>query len=295
LGSRVTVLEQADRLLPREETDAARLVQARMERDGVQFLFRTAISKVDRRGDGKVVHYASGGRQQELAVDAILVGAGRRPNVEGLGLDRAGVAFTSAGVTVNTLLQTSNRRIFAAGDVCSAEKFTHAADAQAQILIQNALFPHPFGLGYAVTSLLIIPRCIYTEPELAQVGLTEAEARRDGVEIRSYTVPLSDVDRARLDGEEDGLVRLHVRKGSDKIVGATIVASHAGELISQLSLAIKNGLGLSAVTNTIYPYPTQAEAIKKAATLWRKSLLTDGTKRILRAWFGVMRSFRMSN
>jgi pyruvate/2-oxoglutarate dehydrogenase complex dihydrolipoamide dehydrogenase (E3) component len=289
LGSRVTVLEQAERLLAREEADAARLVQTRMERDGVQFFFRTAISKVDRHGDGKVVQYANGGRRQELAVDAILVGAGRRPNVEGLGLDRAGVAFTSAGVTVNTLLQTSNRRIFAAGDVCSAEKFTHAADAQAQILIQNALFPHPFGLGYAVTSLLVIPRCTYTEPELAQVGLTEAEARRDGVEIRSYTVPLSDVDRARLDGEEDGLVRLHIRKGSDEIVGATIVASHAGELIGQLSLAIKNGLKLGAITGTIYPYPTQAEAIKKAATLWRKTLLTAGTKKILRAWFGWVR------
>ena len=109
------------------------------------------------------------------------------------------------------------------------------------------------------------------------------------MEIRSYTVPLSDVDRARLDGEEDGLVRLHVRKGSDKIVGATIVASHAGELISQLSLAIKNGLGLSAITNTIYPYPTQAEAIKKAAQAWRKTMLTQSTKRILRAWFGWMR------
>lgn len=288
-GSRVTVLEQADRLLPREEVDAARLVHAQMERDGVQFLFRTAISKIDRRGGEKVLHYANSGRQQELAADAILVGAGRRPNVEGLGLDRAGVAFTSAGVTVNTLLQTSNRRIFAAGDVCSAEKFTHAADAQAQILIQNALFPHPFGLGYAITSLLVIPRCTYTEPELAQVGLTEAEARRDGVEIQSYTVPLSEVDRARLDGEEEGLVRLHVRKGTDEIVGATIVASHAGELISQLSLAIKNGLGLSAITNTIYPYPTQAEAIKKAATLWRKTLLTNWKKRILKSWFGWMR------
>jgi pyruvate/2-oxoglutarate dehydrogenase complex dihydrolipoamide dehydrogenase (E3) component len=288
-GSRVTVLEQADRLLPREEPDAARLVQARMERDGVQFLFRAAISKIDRRGGEKVLHYATAGRQQELAADAILVGAGRRPNVEGLGLERADVAFTAAGVTVNTLLQTSNRRIFAAGDVCSAEKFTHAADAQAQILIQNALFPHPFGLGYAITSLLVIPRCTYTEPELAQVGLTEAEARRDGVEIQSYTVPLSDVDRARLDGEEDGLVRLHVRKGTEEIIGATIVASHAGELISQLSLAIKNGLKLGAITNTIYPYPTQAEAIKKAATLWRKSLLTEGTKRILRVWFGAMR------
>ncbi|HTP42115.1 MAG TPA: mercuric reductase [Nitrospiria bacterium] len=288
-GSRVTVLEQAAHALSREEPDAAQLVQAALERDGVQFAFRSTINKVDRRGNEKVLHVTAGGRMQELAVDAILVGAGRVPNVEGLGLERVGVAFTAAGVTVNPLLQTSNPRIYAAGDVCSAEKFTHAADAQAQILIQNALFPHPFGIGYATTSLLVIPRCTYTEPELAHIGLTEAEAQSQGIEIQSFTVPLKDVDRARLDGEEEGLVRLHVKKGSDVIVGAVIVASHAGELISQLSLAMRAGLRVGAITNTIYPYPTQAEAIKKAATLWRKTLLTTGTKRILRAWFGWMR------
>ncbi len=288
-GSRVTVLEQADRLLLRDEPDAARLVQARMERDGVQFVFRAAISKVDQRGGEKVLHYAAMGQMQELAADAILAGAGRRPNIEGLGLEQAGVASTAAGVTVNSLLQTSNGRIYAAGDVCSADKFTHAADAQAQILIQNALFPHPFGLGYASTSLLVIPRCTYTEPELAQIGLTEADAKSQGIEIQSYTLPLHEVDRARLDGEEDGLVRLHVKKGSDTILGATIVAAHAGELISQISLAMRNGLGLGAITGTIYPYPTQAEAIKKTATLWRKTLLTRRSKAILRAWFGWTR------
>jgi len=288
-GSRVTVLEQADRPLPREEADAARLIQTHLERDGVQFGYRASISKVDRRGNEKVLHFTAEGRMQELAADAILIGAGRRPNVEGLGLEQAGVAFTTAGVTVNTLLQTSNPRIFAAGDVCSAEKFTHAADAQAQILIQNALFPHPFGLGYAVTSLLVVPRCTYTEPELAHVGLTESEAQQQGIEIQSFTVPLSEVDRARLDGEEEGLVRLHVKKGSDVIVGAVIVASHAGELISQLSLAMRAGLRVGAITNTIYPYPTQAEAIKKAAQAWRKTLLTEGAKKLLRAWFGFMK------
>jgi pyruvate/2-oxoglutarate dehydrogenase complex dihydrolipoamide dehydrogenase (E3) component len=285
LGSRVTVLEQADRPLLRDEPDAARLVQASLERDGVQFIFRAAISKVDQRGGEKVLHYAAMGQLQELAVDVILAGAGRRPNTEGLGLEQAGVAFTPDGVTVNSLLQTSNPRIYAAGDVCSADKFTHAADAQAQIIIQNALFPHPFGLGYASTSPLVIPRCTYTEPELAQIGLTEAEAHSRGIEIQSYTVPLHDVDRARLDGEEDGLVRLYVKKGTDTIVGATIVAAHAGELISQVSLAMKNGLGLGAITGTIYPYPTQAEAIKKAAQAWRKTLLTEGKKRVLRKWF----------
>jgi pyruvate/2-oxoglutarate dehydrogenase complex dihydrolipoamide dehydrogenase (E3) component len=288
-GSRVTVLEQADRLLLRDEPDAARLVQASLERDGVQFVFRAAINKVEPRGKEKVLHVAAAGGVQTLAVDAILAGAGRRPNIEGLGLEQAGVAYTAAGVTVNSLLQTSHRRIHAAGDVCSAEKFTHAADAQAQIIIQNALFPHPFGLGYATTSLLVIPRCTYTEPELAQVGLTEADARSQGIVIQSYTMPLHDVDRARLDGEEDGFVRLHVKKGSDTILGATIVAAHAGDLISQITFAMKHGLGLGAITGTIYPYPTQAEAIKKAAQAWRKASLTEGKKRILRTWFKWMR------
>jgi len=288
-GSRVTVLEQTDRLLLRDEPDAARLVQASLERDGVQFVFRAAINKVETRGQEKILHVTAAGGMPPLTVDAILAGAGRRPNIEGLGLEQAGVAFTPTGVSVNSLLQTSNRRIYAAGDVCSAEKFTHAADAQAQIIIQNALFPHPFGLGYATADSLVIPRCTYTEPELAQVGLTEADARSQGIEIRSYTVPLHDVDRARLDGEEDGLVRLHVKKGGDAIVGATIVAAHAGELISQITLAMMHGLGLGAITGTIYPYPTQAEAVKKAATLWRKTLLTERTRRLLRAWFGWTR------
>jgi pyruvate/2-oxoglutarate dehydrogenase complex dihydrolipoamide dehydrogenase (E3) component len=288
-GSRVTLLEQANRLLSREEPDAAQLVQAALERDGVQLVFRAAISKVDRRGNEKVLHFTAEGRMQELSVDAILVGAGRIPNVEGLGLEQAGVASTAAGVTVNPLLQTSNPRIYAAGDVCSAEKFTHAADAQAQILIQNALFPHPFGIGYATTSLLVIPRCTYTEPELAHVGLTDAEAQAQGIKIQSFTVPLREVDRARLDGEEEGLVRLHVKKGSDVIIGAVIVAAHAGELISQFSLAMRAGLRVGAIINTIYPYPTQAEAIKKAAQAWRKGLLTKGTRSILHLWFGWMR------
>jgi pyruvate/2-oxoglutarate dehydrogenase complex dihydrolipoamide dehydrogenase (E3) component len=155
----------------------------------------------------------------------------------------------------------------------------------AQIVIQNALFPHPFGLGYAGAAALLIPWCTYTEPEVAHVGLSPVEARARGIAIDSYTHPLDEVDRAILDGETDGFVRLHVKKGTDAIVGATIVAAHAGELISQVTLAMKAGLGLGAITGTIYPYPTQAEAIKKAATAWRKTTLTDGKKAMLRKWF----------
>jgi pyruvate/2-oxoglutarate dehydrogenase complex dihydrolipoamide dehydrogenase (E3) component len=286
LGSRVTVLEQGDRLLPRDDPDAAAIVRTRMERDGVQFVFHAAIHRVQRREGSTILSTTIDGRSQELIVDQVLVAAGRAPNVDGLGLEQAGVAYDATrGVTVNDRLQTTNPRIYAAGDICSSYQFTHAADAQAQIVIQNALFPHPFGLGCASATALLIPWCTYTEPEVAHVGLSPVEARARGIAIDSYTHPLDEVDRAILDGETEGFVRLHVKKNTDAIVGATIVSAHAGELISQISLAMKAGIGLKTITATIYPYPTQAEAIKKAATAWRKTTLTDGKKAILRTWF----------
>ncbi len=284
-GSRVTVLEQTERLLPRDDADAAAIVRTRMERDGVQCIFRAAIGRVQPSEGSKFLTYIMDTRTQELAVDAILVCVGRAPNVERLGLEQAGVTYDRSGVTVTPRLQTTNPRIFAAGDICSPDKFTHAADAQAQILIQNALFPHPLGLGCASTDRLIIPWCTYTSPELAHVGLTEADARTRGIEIDTFTHPLDEVDRAILDGDTEGFVRLHVRRGTDTIVGATIVAAHAGDLISQVTLAMRSGLGLGAITSTIYPYPTQAEAIKKAATAWRKTTLTEGKKAVLKRWF----------
>ena len=142
---------------------------------------------------------------------------GRSPNVEGLGLEAAGVTYDSHGVRVTARLQTTNPRIFAAGDVCSSYKFTHAADAMAQIVIQNALFPHPFGLGYASVDSLVMPWCTYTEPELAHVGLYERDGQAKGIEVETYTFKLDEVDRAILDGEEDGFARIHIKKGTDTV------------------------------------------------------------------------------
>jgi pyruvate/2-oxoglutarate dehydrogenase complex dihydrolipoamide dehydrogenase (E3) component len=193
------------------------------------------------------------------------------------------------GIRVNSRLQTTNPRIFAAGDVCTSFKFTHTADALAQILIQNALFPHPLGLGYATADSLIIPWCTYTDPEIAHVGLYEVEANAGGLDVETYTFRLEEVDRAVLDGEEHGFIRVHVGKGTDKILGATIVAAHAGEMISQLTLAMKSGVGLGTLSRMIYPYPTQAEVIKKVANAWRKTTLTEGRKKILNRWFARTR------
>jgi pyruvate/2-oxoglutarate dehydrogenase complex dihydrolipoamide dehydrogenase (E3) component len=275
--------------LPREDRDAAHIIERRMLGDGVTLLCCGKDLTVRGTEEGKRLAVESHDRRYDVTVDEIVVGAGRSPNVEGLGLEAAGVTYDSHGVRVTARLQTTNPRIFAAGDVCSSYKFTHAADAMAQIVIQNALFPHPFGLGYASVDSLVMPWCTYTEPELAHVGLYEGEAQTKGVEVETYTFKLDEVDRAILDGEEDGFARIHIKKGTDTVVGATIVASHAGDLISQFSLLMKAGAGAKTLAATIFPYPTQAEVNKKAVNLWRKAHFTQTTKNRLIKLFSWLR------
>src|SRR5438132_1186176 len=222
-----------------------------------------------------------GGTTLTFKKAAICTGArAAAPNVEGLGLEKVGVAFTGSGVKVNDRLQTTNARIYAAGDICSPFKFTHAADAMAQVVIQNALFPHPFGLAYAGTDSLLIPWCTYTQPEIAHVGLYEADAKAKRWQVQTFTYKLDEVDRAILDGEDEGFARIHVRKGTDKILGATIVGAHAGEMISEFTVLMKTGQGLKTLISTIHPYPTQAEVIKKVGNAWRKANFTESQKNI---------------
>jgi len=289
-GCQVSLFEKTQHILPREDADAAHIVQEQMKRDGVQLIFNSNLSRIEARGKGKVLRYHVNGVMKECVVDEILVGIGRAPNVEGLGLGKAGVEYdTGAGVKVNSRLQTTNPRIYAAGDVCFPFKFTHTAEALAQVVIQNALFPHPLGLGYASTDSIIIPWCTYTQPEIAHVGMYEADSRAKGINVETYTYHLKEVDRAILDGEDQGFARVHVRKGTDKILGATLVAAHAGDMISELTVAMKAGAGLGTIAGTIHPYPTQAEVIKKVANAWRKTTLTVRRKRILHRWFAWTR------
>jgi pyruvate/2-oxoglutarate dehydrogenase complex dihydrolipoamide dehydrogenase (E3) component len=284
-GSRVYLIEVLHGILPNEDRDAAEIVQQSMARDGVTLLCCGKELKVNKTDGGKRLTVDSHGQRYDIAVDEILVGVGRAPNVEGLGLETVGVEYDRTGVKVNSRLQTTNPRIYAAGDVCSRYKFTHAADAMAQIVIQNALFPHPFGLAYASIDSLTIPWCTYTEPEIAHVGMYEAEAKTKGLQVETYTYRLDEVDRAILDGEEEGFARVHIQKGTDKILGATIVAAHAGDLISEFTALIKAGAGAKTLAGTIHPYPTQAEVNKKVVNLWRKAHFTEGQKRMLKRWF----------
>lgn len=288
-GSQVSLIEAQHGILPNEDRDAAQIVEQQMVKDGVQLLCCGKDLKVSRVDGVKRLTVDSHGQQYDVAVDEILVGVGRTPNVEGLGLDAVGVEFDKNGVKVNGRLQTSNPRIFAAGDVCSRHKFTHAADAMAQILIQNALFPHPFGLGYASVDSLIMPWCTFTDPEIAHVGMYEKDAKEKGIEVETYTFKLDEVDRAILDGEDEGFARVHIHKGSDKILGATIVAAHAGEMISEFSVLMKAGLGAKTIAGTIHPYPTQAEVNKKVVNLWRKAHFTQATRNRLVKLFAWMR------
>lgn len=288
-GSQVYLIEALHGLMPNEDRDAAEIVHKVMIRDGVTLLCCGKALTVHKTDSGKRLTVDSHGQPYDIAVDEILVGVGRAPNVEGLGLEAVGVEYDKFGVKVNNRLQTTNPRIYAAGDICSRYKFTHAADAMAQIVIQNALFPHPLGLGYAGTDSLIIPWCTYTQPEIAHVGLYEADAKAKGLEVETYTYRLGEVDRAILDGEDDGFARVHVQKGTDTILGATIVAAHAGEMISEFTVLMRGGLGLKTLVGTIHPYPTQTEVIKKVANAWRKAHFTEGQKNVLRKWFAWTR------
>ena len=227
-----------------------------------------------------MLELAGGGSGDGLRVDEILVAVGRAPNVEGLDLERVGVEYDPrAGVRVDDRLRTTNPRIFAAGDVCSAYKFTHNSDAQARIVIQNALF-----LGRARASGLIVPWCTYTDPEIAHVGLSERDAAERGIAIATFVQELDDVDRAVLDGETEGFVKVHVRKGTDTIVGATIVARHAGEMLPELTFAMTRRVGLGSIAGVIHPYPTQAEAIRKLGDAYNRTRLTPFVKALFERW-----------
>lgn len=276
-GSKVTLLEVNPQILAREDRDAAAIIQAALERDGVETICDCKIIQVKKDAHETRIEFHHGDARREIGIDAVLLGVGRAPNVDGLGLEAAGVEYdVRQGVTVSDRLQTSNPNIYAAGDVCSVFKFTHAADAMARIVLQNALF-----FGRKKASALTMPWCTYTDPEIAHVGMYARDAEAKGIQIDTFQIELSELDRAILDGETDGFLKIHTVKGKDRILGATLVARHAGETISEITAAMVAGAGLGKLAATIHPYPTQAEIIKRAADAYSRTRLTPGIKRIM--------------
>ncbi len=276
LGSQVTVFSRSDRILPKEDPEAADLVRAALARDGVDLVFHARYQRVEtgKGPHGVTIVLENDGPARALDFDALLVAAGRKPAVSGLGLETAGVDFDARnGVAVNDRLQTTNPSIYAVGDVASKYQFTHMADFMARLVIRNALF-----FGRDKVSDLLIPWCTYTEPEVAHVGLYERDLEERAIPYKTFTRTFDHVDRSILEGDTEGFVKVHVKQGSDKIMGATIVGAHAGDLISEITVAMQAGLGLGRLASVIHPYPTTAEAIRQCGDAYNRERLTPTVK-----------------
>ena len=262
LGSEVDLVSDTENLLPRDEPEARELIRRRFEHEGLRLHLGF---KAVRAGGGHLIVQGPAGTR-ELPYDALLFGAGRKANVDHLGLEAATVRFGVAGVEVDEYLRTSNPNIYAAGDVAFPQKFTHAAMATARLCIANALN----GANRPAREL-VIPHCTYTDPEVAQVGLTSRGAREEGIPIDEYRLDLAKVERAFIDGEEEGFATIYTRRGSGEVVGATLVAAHAGEMISELTLAMTHKVPFEVLAATIHCYPTQAEVFQRVALQYASS------------------------
>ncbi|MEO7735547.1 MAG: mercuric reductase [Kofleriaceae bacterium] len=280
LGARTIIVQDLPLFLPKEERDAAQLLSDAFARDGLEVRLSTEVSRVRAAGGEILVDLVSDDYESTVAVDAVLTGVGRCPNVDGLNLDAAGVEHDAvSGVRVDDFLRTSNRRIFAAGDVCLEHRFTHTAEATGRMVVRNALF-----LGRERLSELTVPWCTFTDPEIAHVGLSVRDANDRDIPVKTFTILLHEVTRAILDGEERGFVKLHVQDGTDRILGATIVARHAGEMIGEVTLAIVAGVGLRTLARVIQPSPVQSGALQAAANAFCRTQLTPGLTARLRRW-----------
>ena len=287
LGSEVTAIDMAPHVLIREDQDAAAVLQRQIEREGMVLKLEASIKGIEKRGDEIVMKIETpAGGEEELVGDELLVAVGRKPNVEGLGLEKANVEYDPRkGVLVDDTLRTSNRNIYAAGDICSLFKFTHTADFQARIVIQNALFPGPNKRA----SDLVVPWVTYTDPEIAHVGYYEKDAEEAGYDVLTLTQPFDEVDRAILESDEAGFARVHLEKKTGRILGATIVAPHAGEMIGEMCVAVTHKLTIGQVGSSIHPYPTQAEAMRKLGDVYNRTRLGPGLKKFLTKYFSWRR------
>jgi pyruvate/2-oxoglutarate dehydrogenase complex dihydrolipoamide dehydrogenase (E3) component len=283
LGVDVTIFQRGDQLLPREDRDVAEFVERRLINEGVRVVKNADARSVATSDTGKVALQLLDRQSGQLAeptffADALLVAAGRTPNLRSLDLKSVGIDITERGVHVNDYLQTSQRHIYAVGDVIGPFLFTHMADAQGRVAVRNILVPFQFlrqKMDYSV-----VPWCTYVDPEVAHVGLGEKEAKGQNIDYDLFVVPLEDVDRAVVESEDAGFAKILTGKDSDKILGATIIAPHAGDLLHEFVLAMKARIGLGTIASTIHAYPTFAELARKAGDKYNKTRLTPRAKKI---------------
>ena len=284
LGSKVILFHNKEHILDREDSDAADILQNQFLKEGIELKLNSQIKRIDLLNGRKLLKYFLHDKEEQTEVNEILVGTGRTPNIAGLQLEAVDVKFDQNGIFVNDRLQTTNPDIYAAGDVCMNWKFTHAAEAAGRIVLQNALFGRRLSFRK-----LIMPWCTYTEPQIAHVGYYVKDALEQEIKVRTFVRYMKDVDRAVTDGKTEGFVKVHVKEGTDKILGATIVSQNAGDLISEITMAIVSGQGLKTITSVIHPYPTRSEAIRHISDLYNLARLSGYKKKFLQAWLRLLR------
>jgi pyruvate/2-oxoglutarate dehydrogenase complex dihydrolipoamide dehydrogenase (E3) component/uncharacterized membrane protein YdjX (TVP38/TMEM64 family) len=279
LGAQVIQVEMETRVLNREDPEASELVANRLREDGVELLTGHRVTAVEVEGGKQVAVAQAGGEDVRIPFDTLLVAVGRQARVEGFGLEEVGVTVRNGVIETDAYLQTRVPTIYACGDCVGPYQFTHAASHQAWHAAVNALFTNPlkrFKVDYSH-----LPQATYTEPEVARVGLNETQAREKGREVEVTTYDLAEQDRAIADGAARGFVKVLTVPGKDRILGATIVGPHAGELITEFTLAMKHGIGLNKILGTIHPYPTLMEANKSVAGMWKKAHAPQGILRMV--------------
>lgn len=279
LGSKVTVLMRGDTILPNDDPELAVLLQSRLVEEGINFLTDSELLRVDKELEGRrqlTIKLASG-EESNLVVDELLVATGRKANTGELDLTVAGVDVNRQGVVVDEHLRTSNRRIYACGDVCGPYRFTHMAEYQAGVVITNALFRFPKRVDYSQ-----VPWVTYTDPELAAVGLSEQQAKAKGLDVEILRFPFRDIDRAVVEGATVGLTKFVVRKG--KILGAAILGPNAGELLHEIVLAMKSGSSIGKISAAIHAYPTLSQIHRRTVNTHFSTRLFSPTSRRLVQW-----------
>ncbi len=281
LGTRIDVVDMADRILVRDDPELSDILRKQLENEGVTFHLGTKVSAVEGVEQMGSVTISQNGQSRTLTAEKLLVAAGRRPNLESLQLEAAGVKFTKSGITVNEKCRTNRRHIYAVGDVTGRYQFTHMSEHMAKVAVANALLKFPMKIDNKH-----VPWCTYTDPEIAHLGATRQELDSQKISYEIYRFPYRMIDRAITDEATTGWIKIYAKKFSGKIFGADVLGAHGGEIIGQYALAMRNGLSLKKIADTIYPYPTYALGARRAADQWyiknQSSTVVKWLRRIFR-------------
>jgi pyruvate/2-oxoglutarate dehydrogenase complex dihydrolipoamide dehydrogenase (E3) component len=286
LGVKVTLVELMPRLMPRDDPEAGALIEKRFQEEGIDVFTGAKAVGFERDASRIVTKIERGDRTEGVRTEALLVATGRRPNIEALGLDEAGVDYGRQGIKADRTLTTSQPHIFAAGDIVGPYQFTHTADYQARIVVRNILFPWK----KSKADYTWVPWVTYTDPEVAQVGLFEEEAKKRNVPYAVHRFDWDHLDRAITDSEETGFIKVLTPPGKDKILGATVIGTHAGDVLHEIVVAAKHGIGLSRLSGTIHAYPTLSQSVQRVGDAFQRTKLTPRVAGIFRWLYRWRRS-----